>query len=102
MVAVYVFDVSMVIGGAVFHDGLVSLALGLLGHPAAAATLSAVSWALAAAAVVGVVEGFFEPPPLVTKTEIPMMTPRATTTMIVRRISCLRFFALAAAALLAS
>ena len=97
----------MVIAGAVFHDGLFSLAVGLLGHPAAAATLSAVAWAVAEAAVaealvVEVVEDGFEPPPLVTSTEIPMITPKATTTMMLRRSSRLRFLALAAAALRAS
>jgi hypothetical protein len=102
----------MVMGGAVVHDGLVNLAAGLLGQPAATAALFAVAWALAAVgavvdvvpflAVVDVVEAFVGLPPLVTAYEIPMMTPRATTTMMERRIHCLRFLALAAAALLAS
>jgi hypothetical protein len=96
----------MVIGGAVFQDGLFSLALGLLGHPAATAALSAAAWALevalALAAVVDVLDAFFGPPPLVTATEMPMMMARATTTKIVLRISCFRFLAFAAAALLAS
>ena|ERR1700733_13454766 len=96
----------MVIGGAVFHDGLFSLALGLLGHPAATAALSALAWALevalTVAAVLDVLDAFFEPPPLVTAYEMPMMMAKAMTTKTVRRISCLRFLAFATAALLAS
>ena len=93
----------MVMGGAVFHDGLVSLAVGLLGHPAATAALSAACWALAVGAVVDVVDDAFgEPPPLVTATEMPMMMARPMTTMIVFRISRFRFLARWAAALLAS
>jgi hypothetical protein len=110
----------MVIGGAVVQLGLVSLAVGLLGQPAATAALFAVAWALALGAVVvgalvdvavvdvdflavvDVVEAFGELPPLVTAREMPMMMARPITTMIPPRISRFRFLALSAAALLAS
>jgi hypothetical protein len=101
----------------VVHVGLVSLAVGLLGQPAATAALSAVAWALAAGAVVAVVpvvevdpflavvvvvEALVEPPPLVTAREMPMMMARPMTTMIPPRISRFRFLAFSAAALRAS